>query len=109
MSDLIGKIYDEMYSEKITLSSLVANIHEDNYTEVKFSKEDDYTVCTTKCFLKDGIEVEYKYFFINNQLMRLTSCNQHGIHDCLYDRETELIKLMQKYEDIYVQSSCESA
>lgn len=109
MKDLIGKIYDELYSEKISLSSLASNINEENYTEVKFSKDNDYTICTTKCFLKDGTEIEYNYFFANNRLMKLTSCNQNGKHECLYDREVELVKLMQKYEDVNILSSVESA
>ena len=89
MHNLIKKIYDEMYSEKLTIQSLVTNIKADNYISVNFYKENELIICETKCYLKNGDKTSYKYCFENDKLIKLTQETNNEI-TVLYDREIEL-------------------
>lgn len=97
MNSLIEKIYDEMYSEKLTLFNLVSNIKEENYISVNFSKEESMIVCETSCILKSEELGTYRYYFLDDKLIRLVETINSNETE-LYNREKQLKELIDEYK-----------
>ncbi|TCT23348.1 hypothetical protein EDD68_10762 [Melghiribacillus thermohalophilus] len=102
MQKLIKKLYDELYSPKLTPEELLNNIKHDNYISVNFSREDGKIIGITKCYLKNGLLAEYKYVFDNEKKLIKLSSNICGEEEIIYDRDTAIKKI---YKEIKLKKS----
>ncbi len=92
---LIHKLYEETYSPKLTPQTLLMNLNLDNYTGINFQKVDGYVIASTFCYLQNGLQAEYRYYFIEDSLYKLESVIDNST-ETIYNREIEKQKLVNK-------------
>ncbi|MFJ8071586.1 hypothetical protein ACIQZD_21975 [Peribacillus sp. NPDC096447] len=95
MIELIEKLFEETYSLKLTPQTLLTNLNLPNYTRVNFEKVNEVIIAHTFCYLQDGLEAEYRYYFKDDLLYKLESIIQEE-RKTIYDREVEKQKLMSQ-------------
>ena len=98
MDNIIDKIVEEMYSDKLTIYNLLSNINEDNYISVHFKKENDLIICETQCIKNESSLMTYNYTFKKGQLVNLVEISD-GVTTDIYNRDSELKKLLAAYEN----------
>lgn len=90
MNHLIEKLYDEIHGPKLTPYELLENMKLKNYLSVDFTKDKDFLIGITKCYLPSGELAIFKYFFdTSNKLMKLIS-QVNGNEEELYNREKSI-------------------
>ena len=60
----IEKLYNELYSEKVTPQNLAQNILLENYKKINFFKENDMIICEAYCETSTNKHIIYKYSFL---------------------------------------------
>ncbi|TKH08500.1 hypothetical protein FC678_20080 [Peribacillus simplex] len=93
MIDLIEKLYEETYSPKLTPQTLLNNLNLPNYTKINFEKVNGVLIAHTFCYLQDGLEAEYRYYFKDDLLYKLESIISEE-RKIIYNRELEKQKLL---------------
>ena len=108
MNNLIDKIVEEMYSDKLTMYNLLSNINEENYISVNFKKENDLVVCETQCIKNESNLVTYLYKFKDGQLLSLVEVYD-GVTTDIYDRSSVLEELLETFKNDKLSSQTVSA
>lgn len=106
--ELFEKLYEEVYSPKLTPKNLLDNMKLDNYHSVDFFKEDGVIIAITKCDLPNGNQGEFKYIFKNEKLIKLSQEFDNKPAITLYDRENEINKLRNELKAT-IKSNCHNA
>ncbi|MCP1398621.1 MULTISPECIES: hypothetical protein [Bacillus cereus group] len=101
MKSLMEKLYEELYSPKITPYELVSNAKLSNYNYVNMTKsEDGGLYVESSCILDDGESAIFMYYFdVNDHLITLKSVIGN-LEETIYHRPDEILKVKVQLQNI---------
>ncbi|WP_284641220.1 hypothetical protein [Paenibacillus silviterrae] len=100
METLLNKLYDEIYSPKITPYELVSNAKLDHYQYVNMYKESEGLTVESSCLMGAGIYAKFVYKFdLNDKLLSLTSFYD-GIEKVEYNRSIAIQEIKEQLQDL---------
>ena len=92
MNNLFEKLYEEMYSPKITPQQLIDNAKISHYSHVNFKFENDFLHVETKCKIDEELANFYYIFDKEDHLLTLTSVIGDK-EKIIYNRENAIKEL----------------
>ncbi|GGP10978.1 hypothetical protein [Oceanobacillus neutriphilus] len=107
MNKMIERLYDEVYSPKVSPEELINNVILPNYTSVNFESNNVGLLVTTTCMIDNDLTAEYKYQFDKEKKLLTLIGDVNGKTDFIYDRDKEIkrkYKEIKKYMNIGVQA-----
>ncbi|MGX9134006.1 hypothetical protein ACWV26_06450 [Rummeliibacillus sp. JY-2-4R] len=99
-------LYEEIYAPKLLPMDLLENLKLENYLDVNFHSENGAIIAITKCLLPSGYIANFRYKFVDNKLISLVKISENEVSQVIYDRNHEILKLMQELKDYTLTNVC---
>lgn len=97
MTSDINNIYNLLYSPIITPYNLLDNSKLDNYSYVKYYKENSNLIAEMECIVPDGSCRIFYYYFNEKDFLTQVYINENDTKTLLFDRTQQLNEAKSDY------------